>query len=40
MQNMFQCELQVDDTVRNEAHTLIDDNSISTSKLATGKFFS
>ena len=37
--HVSQCELQVDDTVRNEAHKLIDDNSISTSKLATGKFF-
>ena len=39
-QHVSQCELQVDNTVRNEAHKLIDDNSTSTSKLATGKFFS
>ena len=38
--HVSQCELQVDNTVRNEAHKLIDDNSTSTSKLATGKFFS
>ena len=38
--HVSQCELQVDNTVRNEAHKLIDDNSTSTSKLATGKLFS
>ena len=38
--HVSQCELQVDNTVRNEAHKLVDDNSTSTSKLATGKFFS
>ena len=37
--HVSQCELQVDNTVRNEAHKLVDDNSTSTSKLATGKFF-
>ena len=39
MQNMFQCELQEDNTVTNEAHKLADDTSTSTSKLANGKFF-
>ena len=39
--HVSQCELQENDTVTNEAHKHTDDdNTISTSTLANGKFFS